>query len=210
MRSKKTLRRATNGEYRVSVGQHSRDGKREYKQFRLGKNLFVSQQISKALELAWAAETATDSDGKKVWSQQGIDKAFAFAEAPVIDQTPAPNQTTAQPAPTAIGLTLFQAFDLFENQQKDRFQAKEIGESHFASFGYRIKALKKHIPDMPIHEIDNETLKSFRRIITARPMADSYRPAQKLDDEGDPIPLPPRKPISIDTVKNWLMTLGMS
>jgi hypothetical protein len=144
MRSKKTLRRATNGEYRVSVGQHSRDGKREYKQFRLGKNLFVAQQISKALELAWAAETATDSDGKKVWSQQSIDKAFAFAEPPVIDQAQAPSQTAAQPAPNAKGLTLFQAFDLFENEQKDRFQAKEIGESHFASFGYRIKALKKH------------------------------------------------------------------
>jgi hypothetical protein len=131
MKSLKGLSRANNGEFRIGLGYYSKpDGKRQYKQFRLGKNLFIAQQISKALELAWAAETTIDSDGKKVWSQQSIDKALAFAEAPAIIEISGPNQTATQRAPAEKGMTLFQAFDLNQLIRiiADLWQGRSINE----------------------------------------------------------------------------------
>jgi hypothetical protein len=201
------LNRATNGEYRVNCGKHLLNGKVQYKQFRLGKDMQVAERLFQSLKLHWEMET-NELNGEKLWVQQSIDNAFKLvltAKPPqlIMPQTPQLQPTTAQvfatqtytaPTPLPADLSLFQAFDLFKADLRNRESANEVGVGYAESMSNRVESIKFFLTDRPLYAITSEEdLMAIRRAITARPNSQKYG-----------------KPISVDTVFNWLLVLGMS
>ena len=96
------------GLWSISIGHYSNEGKRTQKKFWLGKDEAQASSIAKALHLAWDNETTVDGDQKKVWSQESIDKAYAFAGAEkktTPKPQPQPSVTADKPSPPAYPKT---------------------------------------------------------------------------------------------------------
>jgi hypothetical protein len=217
MRSRKQLGKTQNGEFRVSIGRHLIGARREYKQFRLGKDQQAAEALVAALEIAWENETNKDADGEKVWSPENIDKAFSFA-LPTQTAVPTPVQIQRAAIPQPVfphqpyvplpkSLTLFQAIDLFVEELQRQVDGKEIQDAHRENCINNLNGTKRHISDVPLYNCDGEELWKMRRAVTARPMV---RQPLRFKDGKPVTPSQPEHPISIYTVCNWLMTLGMA
>lgn len=222
------------GFYAVSIGFYLKDGKRAQKKFSLGSERSSAIRKARSLRVAWDDETTCDAQGKKVWSEQSIQRALAFADP----KTP-PNATTAShpnlaalrpasrtpvpvfapdppPKPVPAFYTLPQALDEFDTFFSQR---TDIGEKHRDVIATRIKSVKAHIEeifwatngtqvwlkDLPMCQIDLEWLTRIRNKITSRPLTRFQNTNKSEDGQGRP-----NKPISIDVVRGWLMLLGMA
>jgi hypothetical protein len=128
--------------------------------------------------------------------------AVAPIAVPVFPQEPVPPSTPAQT------FTLPQALDEFTKY----FDARsDISQTHRDGTKSRITSVKQHVEELyveqhdgarvflknlPVCAVDMEWLSKIRNKITSRP------PTKHVYDTP--------KPISIDCVKNWLMSLAMA
>lgn len=218
------------GLYALSIGFYVKDGKRSQRKFRLGRDRSAAIRKARALRAAWEEETTTDAQGKKVWSEQSIQRALAFADhktpsitaVPIIQpvsRTPVPvfaPDPPTKPATITAVYTLPQALDEYGKFFSER---TDIGQKHREVIATRIKSVKAHIEeigwetqgtkvwlkDLPMGQIDLEWLTRIRNKITSRPLTRFQNTTKNEEGQGRP-----NKPISIDVVRSWLMLLGMA
>jgi hypothetical protein len=97
-------------------------------------------------------------------------------------------------------MTLHQGFDAFVEYTQRRWESKDgIGEETYRQTVDRIASLKERIADRPLRDIRYEHLAEMRQSLTCRPLC------RRLPKEGDTA-----KPVSVQTVDNWLSMLGMA
>lgn len=194
------------GLWAISIGFYILNGKRTQRKHWLGRDEETATRLAKALHLAWDAETSTDENGKKVWCQESIDRAFAFAgavkEARPKASTLAPDYPV-QPKPKSksTGYTFSQALDEYEKAFKAR---SGISERHKVATAERLSSIKAHLAnlehggvilsELPMPKIDGEWLERIKNHIASRPF-------QKRKGRT-------HLRLSVVTVGNWLMLLG--
>ena len=221
------------GIYVTSIGFYLKDGKRMEKRFWLGTDRSHAYRKTRALSVAWEEETTADTQGKKVWNEENIRRALAFAEPgssssngpalgtlqPSASRAPVPvfaPDPPPQPIITRTSFTLPQAMDEYGRFFSER---TDTGEKHREVIASRLKSIKAHIEDisaevngtrvwlkdLPMAQVDAEWLTRIRNKITSRPPTRFINTSKREGSEGRP-----NKPISMDVVKGWLMLLGMA
>lgn len=201
-----------------TIGYHQNDrAERVPRKFRLGYERHQALRKLEALLDAW--DDLPGERGTKVWNDAAIEAAMdsvAVTPEPFEDgaSTTTPTATpvvpprtpkAATPPPTSCVSFGF-ALDEFATFTEAR---NDVGSIHRDGTRSRINSIKIHLGVTPVSDTDRRTLDALpvcdigsevlgriRNLITSRPLTHHQRKN--------------RKPISIDTVKNWLMVLGMA
>lgn len=191
-------------------------GQRVPRKFWLGHDRTYALRQVRSLSNAW--DELPGERGEKVWTDDAIaaalSPAYAVPTQPVITAQAEPLPVPAVLAkplvsnpPPISAMTLPMALDEFSQFIAER---NDIGRYHRDGTKSRIASIKQHVEeivaeqngtklylkDLPLAAMDMEWLSRIRNKITSRPMTRHAYDTQK--------------PISIDCVKNWLMTLGMA
>jgi hypothetical protein len=193
------------------------EGRRVPRRFWLGHDRSIALRKVKALSDAW--EELAGERGEKVWADETIATALdavslvpTAATAEMVTAAPAAVAVFASrpfplPVPPADVHTLPQALDEYAKWFGER---NDISDYHRDGTRSRIGSLKLHVEaitaeqggqivrlaDLPMSAIDMEWLSRIRNRVTSRPLTKHVYDTPK--------------PISIDCVKGWLMTLGMA
>jgi hypothetical protein len=201
------------GFYAVSIGHQLKEGKRTQRRFSLGSERSAAYRKTRALCVAWDEETTTDAQGKKVWSEENVRRALAFAEPgswandpalrtlqPSTSRAPVPvfaPDPPPQPTFTPASFTLPQAMDEYGRFFSGR---TDTGEKHRAVIASRLKSIKAHIEDisaevkgtrvwlkdLPMSQVDAEWLTRIRNRITSRSPTRFINTSKREGSEGRP------------------------
>jgi hypothetical protein len=185
-------------------------GERVPRKFWLGHDRSAALGRVRALSEAW--EELLGERGEKVWMAAAIASVQSDDNAQMVCSGSLPQPVLVFPSrpyspPPTVTFTLPAALDEFSKHFGER---NDIGHAHREGTKYRIASINQHVEeivveqngqqlwlkDLPMAAVDMEWLSRIRNRITGRPMTKHVYDSQR--------------PISIDCVKGWLMTLGMA
>lgn len=193
---------------------------RKQKLIKLGRSKPIAEKKIEVLNAYYRLDTAT-FDGKKVWSPeqlqlaltemnkrageteqqitalQGLNKGI-FTMAAIGVPTPEnPNPAPTFPMPKVIPpistIMFYEALDLWEKSEKQRFEAGDISAYHASGAKKINSAVRAFVPNFPLHELNSTSAlqTKLRYVFTKRPVSATTE-----------------KPISPEYVKNMLAALG--